>query len=239
MSSQTAEATAPPVPDKGKRIENPVLHHVGFTVAESEYETMIDWYRQMLNLSINYQGRWEETRMTFLVNDDANHRVVFITNPALTPEEMGPHTRLGHTAYEFPSIGGLLTKYAELRDKGIQPYMSIDHGLCMSIYYMDPCGFGIELQVDAFDDWSKSSRFMHESKKFLANPVGILFNADMAILDLEDGADVHEIHRKAYEEGAYPPTAEQRQRLAIQGVPLKNMWDHESWSDDHPTFAGL
>jgi hypothetical protein len=239
MSSQTVEAGQPPVPDKGRIVENPILHHVGFTVAAQDYEKMIDWYSQVLNLTINYQGRWDETRMTFLVNDAANHRVVFITNPALQPEEIGPHTRLGHSAYEFPSVGGLLTKYAALRDKGIHPYMSIDHGLCMSIYYMDPCGFGTELQIDSFDDWQASTQFMHESPKFQENPVGILFNPDMAIVDLEAGADVHDIHRRAYEEGAYPPTAEQRQRLSIQGVPLKNVWDHPSWSDDHPTFAGL
>jgi catechol 2,3-dioxygenase-like lactoylglutathione lyase family enzyme len=239
VSQQPAATAAPSAVKEDEVVEKAVLHHVGINVTNDDFEKMIDWYRNILDLEINYKGHWGETQMCFLVNDEANHRVVFVTNPALGPDPQTPHARLNHTAYEFPTVKGLLAKYAQLRDQEIYPYMSIDHGLTLSIYYSDPNGYGIELQADSFADWAKSSEYMRTSPDFQANPVGILFDPELVIEDVEKGLTVTEIHERCYHDGAYPPTPEQRQRLSVLGVDLKNMWDHPSWGADHPTFAGL
>lgn len=219
--------------------ETATLHHVAITVTSDDMEAMIEWYAKVLDLHINFRGGRDETKVCFMSNDQANHRVVFITNPALAADATHPHARLGHTAYEYATIDGLLAKYAELRDEGILPYLTIDHGLTISYYYMDPNRYGIELQVDALGDWAKSTAWMRESPLFAENIMGVLVDPEALIVARDGGASLEEIHTKAYYDGAFPPTPEQRQRISVIGVPLRYVFDHASWAPDHPTFAGL
>jgi catechol 2,3-dioxygenase len=216
-----------------------VLHHFGITVTTDDLDPMIEWYTKVLDLHINFRGTWGETTVCFMSNDDANHRVVFITNPALESDPTHPHARLGHTAYEYPTLDGLLAKYVELRDAEILPYLTIDHGLTISFYYMDPNRYGIELQVDAMGDWVKSTAWMRDSPAFAQNIMGVLVDPEALIAARRAGLSLDEIHTKGYDEGAYPPTPEQRERVSVMGVPLRNIFDHSSWPPDHPTFAGL
>ena len=139
--SATQHEEAPAVDEVAIR---PAFHHA--FIKTTRLDEMKQWYGLVLGLEPNFE--WEAG--AFMTNDDANHRVVFVTNPALEPDPQTPHARLNHTAYEFPTVNGLLAKYARLRDQEIYPYMSIDHGLTLSIYYMDPNGYGIELQADSF-----------------------------------------------------------------------------------------
>ena len=43
------------------------------------------------------------------------------------------------------------------------------------MYYSDPDDDLVELQVDNFGDWSKSSEWMRTSPEFAANPIGVFF----------------------------------------------------------------
>jgi catechol 2,3-dioxygenase len=224
-------------PERAKQVAT--LHHFGINVTTDDLEKMIDWYTKVLDLHVNFRGDWDATTVCFMSNDAANHRVVFITNPALAADSPHPHARLGHTAYEYETIDGLLSKYAELRDEGILPYLTIDHGLTISFYYMDPNRYGIELQVDALGDWDKSTAWMRESPLFAENIMGVLVDPEALIVARGDGASLEEIHTKAYDDGAFPPTPEQRQRISVMGVPLRNVFDHSNWASNHPTFAGL
>src|SRR4029077_3155893 len=143
---------------------------------------LIAWYQDVLDLQINFKGSFGPVQVCFLTNDDANHRVVFVAPPGVSrdPDET-IHTRLQHSAYEFPSIDGLLDKYEYLKAKGILPYMCVDHGLSISIYYWDPYGYGIELQVDAHGSWDQSKAWMHTSEEFVQNLFGILFDPDRLV----------------------------------------------------------
>ena len=49
------------------------------------------------------------------------------------------------------SVDDLIENYAQLKEKGILPYWCIHHGVTMSMYYADPDGNQMELQVDSFD----------------------------------------------------------------------------------------
>jgi catechol 2,3-dioxygenase len=44
------------------------------------------------------------------------------------------------------------------------------------MYYSDPDDDLVELQVDNFGDWSKSSEWMRTSPEFAANPIGVFFD---------------------------------------------------------------
>jgi len=47
-----------------------------------------------------------------------------------------------------------------LRELDILPVMCLDHGMTISMYYADPDGNGVEIQVDAFNDWALSKEWM-------------------------------------------------------------------------------
>ena len=57
-----------------------------------------------------------------------------------------------------------------MREAGIEPAFCIDHGMTFSYYYADPDGNHVELQMDVFGDWAKSTAWMKTSEEFKANP---------------------------------------------------------------------
>ena len=52
------------------------------------------------------------------------------------------------------------------------PEFCLDHGMTFSYYYRDPDGNHVELQVDNFGDWAKSSAFVREGPEFHEDPIG-------------------------------------------------------------------
>jgi catechol 2,3-dioxygenase len=47
----------------------------------------------------------------------------------------------------------LPNNYIRLRNHGALPFLTLDHGMTMSVYHQDPDGNGFEIQVDGFGDW--------------------------------------------------------------------------------------
>lgn len=86
----------------------------------------------------------------------SDHRVAFLDFGPLTPGDTETELRvkateqpgLHHVAFTFPSMGELLDNDARLRDRGIRPFFCVNHGPTTSIYYRDPDGNRIELQID-------------------------------------------------------------------------------------------
>ena len=232
-----------PVSSGSKVRERAIMHHLGILVRKSEFESLLAWHRKVLDMEVNFRGSDGELEVCFLTNDAANHRLVFIAKPDLSDDPSAAiHTGLDHFAFEFPTIQGLMAKYVELRDAGIYPWMPIDHGLTISIYYMDPRGCKVELQTDALatapGDWDASREWMHSSPDFVNNIFGILFDPDAVATACDRGATLEEIHRAIYYEGTYPPTPAQRQPvLDMYGAIRPGPWDHASWNLDDPTFA--
>ena len=69
-----------------------------------------------------------------------------------------------------------MSSYARMRDEGIVPAFSLDHGITMSLYYKDPDGNFVELQSDNFGDWKRSTEWMRTSADFRSNPIGTFFD---------------------------------------------------------------
>jgi len=233
----TADAAAtPPTPRPSD--EKAGLHHLAFRTTPDEFETMIDWYRNVLDMEINFRGKRHDREVCFLLNDRANHRIVMISKSDFVRDPgYARRARLDHSAFEFPTIDGLLAKYAQLRDQGIQPYLSIDHGLTISIYFRDPVGHGVELQTDAFGDWDLSREWMRAAEEFASNWSGILFDPDKVIVARNAGADLAELHRRIYTDGEFWPRPEQRKQLGTVSDVRPEVWDHATWGPDHPTFG--
>jgi catechol 2,3-dioxygenase len=172
---------------------NPVLHHV--TLKTNRLQEMADWYRTAVGLKPNHYGPFG----AWLTNDSANHRMALLVAPGLDddPEKIA-HTGMHHMAFEFGDVGGLLSTYERLREQGIVPHACLDHGLTTSLYYVDPDGNSVELQVDNFGDWNASSEWMRTAPEFQENPIGINTDPEKLLEAWKAGADAAELHRRSF-----------------------------------------
>lgn len=172
---------------------DPVLHHV--TLKTTRLREMANWYHNAVGLEPNHYGPFG----AWLTNDAANHRVALLVAPGLDddPDKVA-HTGMHHLAFEYADIGGLLSTYERLKAQGIAPHACLDHGLTTSLYYVDPDGNSVELQVDNFGDWEASSEWMRTAAEFQTNPIGTNTDPDMLLDAWKAGADAAEIHRRSF-----------------------------------------
>lgn len=177
----------------------PVFHHT--TLATLKLDEMVVFYEKIAGLEPVYYssgGAW-------LTNDAANHRIALLALPDLrAPEDKGHTAGLHHTAFEYANFDQWLDNYIRLRDEGIVPFLNLDHGMTMSMYYQDPEGNGVEIQVDGFGDWAAGKEWMWASQEFGDNPIGVYFDPERLVEARDDGLDFTEIHRRA-RAGEYEP----------------------------------
>ena len=74
------------------------------------------------------------------------------------------------------------------------PVRTINHGPTVSMYYKDPDGNQVELQVDVFDKAGAASYFNTEA--FISNPIGVLYKADQMLADYEAGVPEVDLLRR-------------------------------------------
>ena len=178
----------------------PILHHVNLKT--TRLQEMIDWYGNVLGTKATFAfpgGAW-------LTNDGANHRIALLTSSKMTddPDKL-MHTGMHHLAFEYGSCDELLDTYERLKAQGIEPHMSLDHGMTMSFYYVDPDGNSVELQYDNFGDWKRSTEWMRTSEQFAKNPIGMFVDPAQMVKARAAGASPDELHKRAYA-GEFMPT---------------------------------
>ncbi len=185
---------------EGRTPALPVLHHVNLKTMRMQ--KMIDWYATVVGLTTIFQfpgGAW-------LTNDAANHRLALLTSSKMSDDANKlVHTGVHHIAFEYATIDDLLHSYTRLKDLGMTPHMSLDHGMTLSFYYVDPDGNSVELQVDTFGDWTQSQQWMCTSPDFAADPIGRFVDPDQNVAVRKAGVSYTEIHRRAYA-GEFPPS---------------------------------
>lgn len=131
-------------------------------------------------------------------NDEANHRIALLAFPDLeVPVDKGHTAGLHHTAFEYPEFHSWIVNYKRLKRFGLEPFVCLDHGMTMSMYYQDPEGARVEIQVDAFGDWSKSISWMYFSSEFGENPIGHHFDPQQILEAYESGMSQEEVHARA------------------------------------------
>jgi catechol-2,3-dioxygenase len=177
----------------------PTLHHVNFKT--TRLQEMIDWYVTFVGVKVNFQFPGG----AFTSNDRANHRLAFLAVPGLKEDaQKATHAGMHHTAFEYGSFGDLMSSYARLKGLEIEPEACLDHGMTTSLYYADPDGNLVELQLDNFADWDKSAAWMRTAPEFRANPIGVFFDADLMLAAYEAGVPFERIRQDAYA-GRFPP----------------------------------
>jgi catechol-2,3-dioxygenase len=190
-------------------IRQPTLHHVNLKT--TRLQEMIDWYGTVLGAAPTFQAPFA----AFLTNDGANHRVALVSSSKLRddPDKLA-HAGLHHTAFEYGDFGDLLAAFTRLKALGIRPHMSLDHGMTMSFYYVDPDGNSVELQYDNFGDWRASSEWMRTSEEFARNPIGVPVDPDKMVQARAAGASREDLHRRAYA-GEFLPSAPLDPRMPL------------------------
>jgi catechol 2,3-dioxygenase-like lactoylglutathione lyase family enzyme len=156
----------------------------------SNYPAMIDWYRHVLNAEVVFRN----DKLCFLTYDDEHHRVAILHVPGLRALDE-TSSRLAHIAYSYNDLGSLLATYRRLKALGILPYRPINHGPTVSLYYRDPDGTAIELQVDVFAT-KDETRCFFESEAFRENPIGVAFDPEVMLAAYEAGTPEEELKRR-------------------------------------------
>ncbi|MGW4529640.1 VOC family protein [Nocardia sp. NPDC004340] len=151
---------------------------------------MVDWYVQVL------EGRlvFGTDMLAFVTYDDEHHRVAFLATGA-SQRPSDAHTGLHHVAFTYDTLGDLLGTYQRLKSVGVQPFWTINHGPTTSMYYEDPEGNHIELQIDNFATDAELDAFF-DSGAFDANPIGVEFDADDLVARFESGEPLADLVRR-------------------------------------------
>jgi catechol-2,3-dioxygenase len=171
------------------RIAPTKLAHVVLRVRD--LPAMRDWYKTVLQADVTQ----ESAMLSFLTFDDEHHRIALVAVPGIAERDDTMRVGLDHMAFTYASVADLLTTYERLRDAGITPFWPINHGVTMSLYYRDPEGNRIELQVDAFATMDEAKAYMR-SDAFKANPIGVLFEPEALLRRFKAGEPAESLLRQ-------------------------------------------
>jgi catechol-2,3-dioxygenase len=170
----------------------PKLVHVVLQTAQPE--AVRDWYCTVLKAHVVHAGHG----LTFLTFDDEHHRIALLEVPAEVARPKEPGTvGMHHTAFTFESLDDLLERYHELSAAGVAPAVPIQHGVTTSLYYRDPDGNFVEMQVDNFATADDATAYM-KGPEYDADPVGPAFDVDRMVAARRDGASAAELCTRSW-----------------------------------------
>jgi catechol 2,3-dioxygenase len=170
----------------------PKFHHVNLKT--TRLHEMIAWYGRL----VGAEPLFQDAHGAWLSNDAANHRIALLAFPGFVDDpDKDTRTGMHHSAFEYDAFEDLNASYLRLCKEGIEPTMCIDHGMTLSYYYQDPDGNFVELQCDAFGDWTQSSDYVRTSDVFHANPIGVFVDPAKVGDAAASGASFADIHARA------------------------------------------
>ena len=161
-----------------------------FVLRSANMQPMIDWYSTVLNMHVVKRTDY----ICFLTYDDEHHRLGIVNIAGLHAPD-AKSWGLAHVAYTFRTIGELLSTYRRLKAEGIEPYRPIHHGPTVSLYYHDPDGNSVELQVDAYATKAEAAAYFL-TDAFGKNPIGVAFDPEALAAAYEAGASDAELLRQ-------------------------------------------
>jgi catechol 2,3-dioxygenase-like lactoylglutathione lyase family enzyme len=136
---------------------------------------MIDWYTTVLDAVVVFADK----RIAFLTYDQEHHRIALIKVPLRIPGAVWKVHRkffgVDHIAFTYEGLADLIATHRRLADAGIEPVWCINHGPTTSMYYEDPDGNRIELQVDNFATNRELLGWL-AGGEFDKNPIGVEFD---------------------------------------------------------------
>jgi catechol-2,3-dioxygenase len=163
------------------------LRMAHFVLVSADKARLVDWYTTVFGC----QTLHANDRIAFLTFDAEHHRIAIaeVTNLAPRPEHAaGVH----HIAFTYADLDALLSTYARLKAAGILPHWCVNHGMSTSMYYRDPDGNQIELQIDNFNN-EADLKAVFDTPAFAANVRGIDFDPDKLLALRQAGTPAGEL----------------------------------------------
>jgi catechol-2,3-dioxygenase len=154
------------------------------------YEEMTAWYKTVLSA----KPMFENGVVCFLTYDEEHHRIMIGRNPNATPRDPKA-AGVVHFAYAVETLADLVNAYLRLEAAGIVPESCIDHGFTTSLYYRDPDGNEVELQVDNYKTREALNAWF-ATGAFDRNFVGVPFDPELMLKLHREGVPEDEILQK-------------------------------------------
>ena len=172
--------------DRGKIAPAKLAHCVVRTTPE-RFGKLVDWCRTLLEAEPVFQNPF----ICFMTYDDEHHRIAIAGIPGLVER---PKRAVGvdHIAFTYATLGDLVHTYERLAGLDITPALPIHHGPTLSLYYAEPDGKRVELQIDVFDRREDQDAFF-ESEQFAGNPIGVVFDPAALARRFHDGVSEAEL----------------------------------------------
>jgi catechol-2,3-dioxygenase len=158
-----------------------------FVLRTPNFNAMSEWYQSVLAAKPVFENGF----LCFMTYDDEHHRLALVNTPEAALQDDGA-AGVDHIAFTFADMGGLLGTFARLKSSGIEPHWCINHGPTTSLYYRDPDGNQIELQIDNFTTAEEAEAFIH-SGAFAENPIGVEFDPQRLLERYENGDPIEEL----------------------------------------------
>jgi catechol-2,3-dioxygenase len=164
---------------------------------------MLEWYQFVFDAHVQMQN----PALAFLTYDDEHHRFALANLDVIKPDDTEVDQRglvgVDHVAYTYDSLEDLFGNYQHLKQRGIEPYWCVHHGLTVSMYYADPDGNQMEFQVDAFDTMDKSGEFMRGAD-MAENPVGVEYDPEDWLAQVRAGRSFSDFLKRQADGPASP-----------------------------------
>jgi catechol-2,3-dioxygenase len=171
-------------PERGRVPPRQLAHVVRRT---ARVEELVRWYSTVLGATVVHS----DGTLAFLTYDDEHHRVAIVGIPGL-PDQPAMAAGTDHIAFTYADLDDLLQTYLRLAGEGIEPFWCINHGPTTSMYYKDPDGSRVELQVDNMPSREAIDRWMR-SGEFAANPIGVVFDPRELVARYAAGEPVEQL----------------------------------------------
>jgi catechol-2,3-dioxygenase len=150
-----------------------------------------DWYLRVLDAHVVF----ENDMLCFMTFDEEHHRLALVQLPQPAPRT-SMTVGLAHSAYTFDSLDSLLAKYAALKEADIQPHVPVQHGPTTSLYYRDPDGNMVELQIDNMPP-DKATQYLR-GEQYSSDPPGPSFDPDAMLAALRAGTPKSELTTRSW-----------------------------------------
>jgi len=171
----------------GQRSPSPIkFSHA--VLRTTRFKEMVDWYVTVLNAEVLMRTDF----IAFMTYDDEHHRIAIASFPG-TVERHERDAGLDHLSYTYASLGDLVATYERLKAANILPRICINHGLTTSMYYRDPDGNGVELQIDNLKPSEWKDWMRHGMSK--ENPVGVKYDPEDLVRRFRAGESFADITR--------------------------------------------
>ena len=153
---------------------------------------MVAWYKDALGAYANFETPF----IAFLTYDEEHHRIAIgnLPHSQIAGDSM-MNAGLEHIAFTYKNLHELVTAYKQRKALGILPFWCVNHGTTTSMYYQDPDGNKIEMQVDGFADADDANAYF-QSAAFAENPIGVDFDPEDLTQRIDNGEDEIELLKR-------------------------------------------